>query len=229
LFNNQEEQASMLINNTSMFGIVSELDDVFKINSNEAIWQLKPVNPSLNSNLGQTLIISIGLTNAAIEPSYLNSFETNDLRQMKWIGTYSDPFDTLYHPYKYKVRRSSTLSEYNMILRLSEQYLIRAEARAHQNNISGAREDLDIIRNRAGLTNTTADTKPSLLTAIEQERKVELFAEEGNHRWFDLKRMNRADEVLGATKAGWETTDVLYPIPEYELLTNPYLTQNPNY
>ncbi len=41
------------------------------------------------------------------------------------------------------------VSEYLMILRLAEQYLIRSEARAHQGNITGALTDLNMVRNRA--------------------------------------------------------------------------------
>jgi hypothetical protein len=39
-----------------------------------------------------------------------------------------------------------------MLLRLAEQYLIRAEARAQQDNLTGAIDDLNVIRNRAGIT-----------------------------------------------------------------------------
>jgi hypothetical protein len=114
-------------------------------------------------------------------------------------------------------------------LRLAEQYLIRGEARAHQNNVQGAQEDLNIIRSRAGLGATTANDESSLLAVIETERQVELFAEWG-HRWFDLKRTGRADAVLSLEKApNWQSTDRLYPIPFEEIKINPSLTQNPGY
>ncbi len=38
------------------------------------------------------------------------------------------------------------LGEYTMVLRLSEQYLIRAEARAHQDNLQGAEEDINAVQ-----------------------------------------------------------------------------------
>jgi hypothetical protein len=233
LYNNDwsgaEAHASAVLNQTSIYSLNPDLNEVFKMNSTEAIWQLKPVNPSLNSDLGQILIISIGLTISALEPTFLNGFEAGDNRKVSWIKSFETPEDTLYYTYKYKVRRSSTLTEYNMILRLAELYLIRAEARAQQGNIVGAQEDLNVIRNRAGLGNTTASTSATLLLAIEQERKVELFVEEGNHRWLDLKRTNRADAVLGVSKPAWEPNDALYPIPETEVLNNPNLTQNTGY
>ena len=116
-----------------------------------------------------------------------------------------------------------------MVLRLAEQYLIRAEARAQQNNISGSQSDLNLIRNRAGLVNTAANDKTALLTAIEHERQVELFTEWG-HRWLDLKRTNRADAVLGPIKApNWQPTDMLYPIPQTQIANDPNVHQNPGY
>jgi hypothetical protein len=123
-----------------------------------------------------------------------------------------------------------------MVLRLGEQYLIRAEARAQQGKVTGAgsaEEDLDAIRTRAGLSPTTASTQAQMLDAILQERRVELFAEWG-HRWLDLKRTNTIDQVMSVvapSKGGvWESYKALYPIPFNELLLNPKLKpQNPGY
>ncbi|MNS80528.1 SusD family protein [compost metagenome] len=114
-------------------------------------------------------------------------------------------------------------------MRLSEQYLIRAEVRAQQGDLIGAKEDLDAIRNRAGLPQTTAGTKQEILDAILQERRWELFTEYG-HRFFDLKRSGKIDAVLSITKTGWNTTDVLFPLPQNELSINPnLLPQNSGY
>lgn len=84
--------------------------------------------------------------------------------------------------------------------------------------------------NRAGLSNTIASDKASLLQAIEQENRVEFFAEWG-HRWSDLKRTGRADAVLGPLKGtNWQLTDVLYPLPLREITLNPNLKpQNSGY
>lgn len=118
-----------------------------------------------------------------------------------------------------------------MVLRLAEQYLIRAEARVKQGKLTGngsAAEDINEIRNRAGLGDTPASTDEELMAAIEQERKVELFAEWG-HRWLDLKRTGRASALL-SSKTHWDDTDVLYPIPQQEILNDPNLKpQNDGY
>jgi hypothetical protein len=125
------------------------------------------------------------------------------------------------------------------VFRLAEQYLIRAEAKAQLGNITGvnsAASDLDTIRSRAGLSVTTATTREEMLKAIEKERVCEFFTEWG-HRWLDLKRSEsfitagntRADDLLKVLKVNWQSTDMLYPIPQEEMRQNPASTQNPGY
>jgi hypothetical protein len=115
------------------------------------------------------------------------------------------------------------------VLRLSEQYLIRAEARARQGDLIGAKDDLNVIRNAAGLGNTIAVTDIAIIDAVLRERRVELFTEYG-HRFFDLKRYGTVNAILSLVKPGWEVTDSLLPLPETELLVNPnLLPQNPGY
>jgi hypothetical protein len=112
---------------------------------------------------------------------------------------------------------------------MAEQYLIRAEARLKQGNIIGAQDDLNKIRVRAGLPITTAMTQEELKQAILDERRVEMFTEHGN-RWFDIRRHGVVGEILSPIKPGWSPTNILLPIPEYELLINPnLLPQNPGY
>jgi hypothetical protein len=64
--------------------------------------------------------------------------------------------------------------------------------------------------------------------AIEHEREVELAME--FHRWFDLKRTNRAIPVLSERKGKTITGEMLVlPIPQSERDINPELSQNPEY
>ena len=67
-----------------------------------------------------------------------------------------------------------------------------------------------------------------MLSAIYQERQVELFDEAGN-RFFDLKRTGTINTVLGQIKPLWKPTGNLFPIPQSDELKDPYLTQNPGY
>ena len=123
-----------------------------------------------------------------------------------------------------------------MVLRLAEQYLIRAEAEVNGagNGLGGAISDINAIRNRAGLPATTASTPAQVMAAIMQERRIEFFAEWG-HRWLDLKRTGRVDSVMTIAtplkNAGtkWQSFQQLYPIPANERAFDPNLTQNPGY
>ena len=55
---------------------------------------------------------------------------------------------------------------------------------------------LNLVRTRAGLDNTTAATKNEMAKAIEDERLLELCFE--GHRWYDLVRTGRLNEVMVA-------------------------------
>ncbi|HEU4634222.1 MAG TPA: RagB/SusD family nutrient uptake outer membrane protein, partial [Flavisolibacter sp.] len=68
------------------------------------------------------------------------------------------------------------------------------------------------------------------LAALEHERWVELFTESGD-RWFNLKRLNKAKQVLKPIKPLWEGEDrqLLYPIPQQAMQSNPNLEDNPGY
>jgi hypothetical protein len=109
------------------------------------------------------------------------------------------------------------------VLRIAEQYLIRAEARAQDKKLTEALADLNAVRSRAGLTNSTATTQDEILLAIENERRIEFAFEP--HRWFDLVRTDRAAAVLGVTdKNKW-----VLPVPAGEVLIDVSLKQNFSY
>jgi len=109
------------------------------------------------------------------------------------------------------------------LIRISELYLIRAEARAHLGKLTEAATDLNTIRLRAEVPPTQASTQAALLLAIEAENAVE-FAFEA-HRWFDLTRTGRAEAVLGLSNRNFW----LFPLPLSDVQSDPDLTQNPGY
>ena len=243
---NAEAQATAVINHSSVYGLTT-LDSVFLKNSREAIWQLQPIFTGWNTEDAKVFIIP------ASGPSYgylghpvylssdlLNSFEPGDQRSVpgNWIDSVSYAVsqterDTVYFPYKYKSATfGSPVTEYLMVLRLGEQYLIRAEARAHLGEATAV-DDLNAIRNRAGLPNYTGLTdQASLLAAILHERRVELFSEWG-HRWLDLKRTNTVDAVMTAACAAkggtWQSYQQWYPILASDIEKDQNLVQNTGY
>lgn len=111
------------------------------------------------------------------------------------------------------------------ILRIAEQYLIRAEARAKKAtpDLAGALADLNAVRKRSELTSSNAATANEVLLAIENERRAE-FAYEP-HRWFDLVRTGRAGVVLGVT----DQNKWIFPIPYNDVQADKDLVQNPGY
>lgn len=224
-WSNAAVEASLIIQNGSY-----ELDDVdktFLAITKESILQIEMPAASQATWYANNFYSSA--ENPEISGNLLNAFEPGDARRASWVGL----LDARYYPNKYKKLPSNSSTqnlpaEDFVLLRLAEQYLIRAEARAKQGDVSGAQADLNVIRNRAGLANTTAATAPDVLAAIAQERRIE-FMIEGGHRWFDLKRTGKIDTVLGPLKADWQSTDALFPIPIQEILNNSNLTQNPGY
>lgn len=235
---NAELQASELIGDPS-YGL-EPLNKVFLKNSREAIWQLASANPVFTNTMDgyyYTLRMAPGFTNHNSMTNWLvDAFETGDARRSGWVGEFNSGATVYHYASKYKNSvRSAAVTEYFMVLRLAEQYLIRAEARAHQGN-DLALDDLNAIRNRAGLDDYDgALDKNSILNAIQHERQVELFTEWG-HRWFDLKRTGTLDALMSgptgicALKGGeWSKNDTILPLPITEIAVNPNLQQNKGY
>lgn len=126
------------------------------------------------------------------------------------------------------------------IIRLSEIYLIAAEAALHASNADAdaAATYLNAIRCRAPqLAPATASTITDDM--ILDERSKELFAE--GHRFFDMMRMNRTiefnDDFQDVPISQREKTidrtfsKIILPIPQDEINANPAIAsqQNPGY
>lgn len=222
--------ASAVLNSLDLYKL-ENIDNLFLINSRETIWQLQSGAAGKNTSEGSYFIFTSGPPQlVSLSNTFYNSFEQSDTRRSQWIKEISDQSGIWHHPYKYKEKYDTSVSkEYSVVFRLAEQYLIRAEARAKQGDLIGAKEDLNKIRKRAGLLDTSAISQTEILNAILNERKFEFFTEYG-HRFFDLKRNEKLDIVLGPVKPNWDNTDKLFPIPQAELSANPNLKpQNPGY
>lgn len=223
LWSKAAAEATLLINKTNLFITAQDLDKIFLKESKSTIWQLAPKTSSGNALESGTFNFIVGPPPiSALSNDFMSAFVTGDQRKMHWVKAVSKGSSTWYHSYKYKYANTTSSFEYSIIFRIGEMYLIRAEARAHLGDLSGAKEDLNVIRSIAGLENTAALTQDEILDAILRERRLELFTEFG-HRFFDLKRFNRIQSVLSVVKPGWDAHEALFPIPEAELNLNPNL------
>ncbi len=251
-YSKAEEEASVVINNTTLFQLLP-LNSVFLKNSKEAIWQIQPTTAGWNTEDAKVFIIPTNGFNSSTNPVYLNpsllaNVEVGDQRftNGNWASSITINGTVYRYAHKYKVNTinstitpatgTQNMTEYLMMVRLAEVILIRAESRARQSDMSGAIADLDLIRNRAGLPKISlinpGISQSDLVNAIMRERRSELFTE-GCHRWFDLKRTGTVDAVMSIEsplKGGvWDPRESLYPIPASELLYAPNLVQNPGY
>ena len=226
-----EAKATSLIGNTSNFTLLTDLTKVFLRGSKEAIWQVNTADN--NYTYWTSFNVPVATTTSTkslnmVRPELYNAFEVGDKRKTSWLGSTTIAGSFFYYDFKYKQLAAPTSTaniEDYMLLRLAEQYLIRAEARAQQDNLTGAIDDLNIIRNRAGLTPLLVTLgKSDVLLAVEKERKLELFGEGYGHRWIDLARTGRIDAVLGAEKpATWKSGPAWLPVPQNEIINNPAL------
>lgn len=223
-------QSSNVIN-AGMYTTLAIPDSVFLRNSRSAILQVW--RNEGYTYPGQTFLpVAEGsISFYPFTDNFMERFETGDKRRDSWSRSFVYAGSLYYYCYKYRNRTATTdgQAEYLMVLRIEEQFLIRAEAMAQLNNITAAITDLNILRARAGLP-LLSDTmiKDSCLLAVEKERRMELFTEWGD-RWIGLKRTGRLNMVIGALKTGWKSSAALYPIPQEERNRNPNLTQNEGY
>lgn len=226
-----EIEATKLINTSGLFQLEENLAEVFLINSLETIWQFSAGGPGGNTIDAQGYIFTVAPPpNYALTPDLINSFEDGDKRLESCTGNVGNDSGQYYFSFKYKENANTAISrEYSVIFRLAEQYFIRAHSRLVLGDTEGAINDINKIRQRAGLLPLENNISLQLEHVIIQEQRLELFTELG-HRFFDLKRSGMAHDILVSKKPGWNATDVLFPIPETELINNPNLNpQNPGY
>lgn len=109
--------------------------------------------------------------------------------------------------------------------RFAELKLLYAEALIRGGgNLAIARQQINDIRNRAGLADTAA-ADGDLLAAMQQEKRLELALEP--HRWFDIVRWDLGPTIFGSA---WQDRYNVFPFPQSEIdRSNGLLQQNPGY
>jgi len=238
-----QSNATEVIQATNLYAMIPSATmgtALFVKNSSESIWQLPPAVSGTNQYVTETASFipatnSVASLSHAFRSSFLDLFNgTTDRRRTLWMRDLTISGTQYVIPLKFKYRTNpeavtANVTEAQVILRLAEQYLIRAEARAKLGtDISGAISDLNVTRLRAGLPAIGSVTPTALLTEIALENRKEFFCEQG-FRWFNLKRTGQADAVLAAIKPTWRPEAKLYPIAQSIINSNPNLVQSPGY
>jgi len=172
-----------------------------------------------------------GRGDAPFSPNLIEAYleEEGDLRYSELTQVGTDAFGDTTAVFTTKFDDGNTLSDNAPIIRITELYLIRAEANLKAGTSTGATplSDINTLRNRAGLDALDAVT----IEDIVRERRKEL-AFEGGHRRSDLLRNG-----MSLRRSGQPNEDVsnlgdprtIFPIPTREIDLNPNLEQNPGY
>jgi hypothetical protein len=163
-----------------------------------------------------------------------NLYSSTDKRRNAYIGLTNNGV-----PYTRKlVKTSSAVDDGGsnvVVIRLADVYLMMAECYAQSNDFTNANLYLNKIKTRAGITNVNLTSQQSLLAEIDKERRLELIGE--GHRWFDLVRTGKAVQVMtqhfavtpGYSMATIDQHNLLMPVPQNQINTDPAIKQNPGY
>lgn len=118
-----------------------------------------------------------------------------------------------------------------IIIRLADIILLRAECKARTGDYAGARIDLNRIRNRAGVKDY-AGTDADLQDEIQDEREREFFCEGISMRYFDCVRNGNYRERLRGKFKTLTEQDVkdgalFIPVGKMAFFNNTLMLQTP--
>lgn len=250
-------QYSLLANYANLWGVANKnnAESIFEIQSNQTgsyynygaeLWDFVPTDNYPKRNIGSYDLIQAFAAEGDNGPRYTTTFSWNvanasfNMPLNAWDPSKPIPF----------VNKQPDPGGFDSpddieLLRYADIILLAAEANNQLGNTAVATTELNQIRTRAGIANTTATTKSDLALAILNERRLELVNE--GHRWNDLLRANANGTIniltvmnnqhdsngnllkYGPGGAGVDQHLLLFPIGSNELPLNPNLTQNPGY
>lgn len=207
-------------------------------NSTEVIWKIGFTSTSYGGALGQ---VFFNYDYNSMKPDYvpaqwvLSLYDSNDLRYSTFFQTFTTGHTHgLTWPLLAKywgnegLYNEAQLLHVSMpkVFRLSEQYLIRAEAYVMNEDFAKAGKDITTLRKARYSTygTSTAISKDNAMKIVEEERVKELFME--GFRLMDLKRWHKGFErtpqeqsLENGSSLVVEKDDPLFvwPIPQHEI------------
>lgn len=245
-YNTAITNATSLINKYALAD-TSEYTQMFnEQNTNEVIFKYDNVQGSNNSIAGNWIFTGSGNAFVEMSNSLYNSYDADDVRLSVVLNPNSDPAGNIHNIAKYPVFEPTINVNDFKAMRISEMYLVRAEANARNStsNLAAAAADVQAIRVARYTANTpTLVSYPNLIAAITDiklERRRELAYE--GHRYVDIKRykdilnigiVRDALDCLGSFPCELEVSSpkFIFPIPQSEIAANPELSasQAPGY
>lgn len=155
----------------------------------------------------------------------------HDQRTEAFFTRLNDAFPEFYKMKQINpVVQDPTLRFYSSILimyRYEELYLLSAECKAHQGNIPGAIDDLNMVRSERSLSDLseTFGNQEVVLDLILEERRRELIGE--GWRWFDLIRFGKVKDYTDFTESDIKNGSIYWPVSEDALSKNSKINQTP--
>ncbi|SNS35512.1 Starch-binding associating with outer membrane [Belliella buryatensis] len=215
-------------NYVSAFSTAPNPESIFEVEIRAVDWSgVDGVNNSVCSLVANVFPSAQFILTATQD--LLDKYEEGDVRRNTWIQTTrTGSPEVVFRSAKWLGHKGDFL-ENLPIMRASELYLTRAEARQKTGDNAGARADINALRSRRGLGPVAADLSGNaLFNKIMDERRIELVLE--GHRFFDLKRNG-----MPITKGGrfedlpYNDYRLLAPLPLAQLQLNELLVDNPGY
>jgi len=169
--------------------------------------------------------------------SFMTSLFNGDPRAGWCIQTVNTPYGsypalTKYYPGSVTTITANPISEISYAFRLTEAYLLEAEAIVAANgSLAEAKGLLKTVMGHAGFTDFSgvdAATTAAQLQLLIIEEEMKSFVGEAGQDWFALRRLPFAT-VQGLLPSIIDQHLLLLPIPDAEIISNDKIKQNPNY
>lgn len=210
--------------------------------TSEVIWKFDNVQGANNSVAGNFIFTGTGGDFIEASSELFNAFSAGDIRRdIALVPSNASP--TGFTINKYPPNADTNYINDYKVMRVSEMYLVRAEALARQSNFAGAAADVVAIRTARG-SSTPTPTYGDLTAAIQDivnERRVELCFEA--HRYIDIKRarpllnegITRDPADVGYLGNNFPSSvsvsdpRFIFPLPDGEIAGNPNITQASGY
>ncbi|MFB9054028.1 RagB/SusD family nutrient uptake outer membrane protein [Formosa undariae] len=172
-----------------------------------------------------------GYADALVTTDLYNLYDAQDVR-VQAVLSGEKPSAETNALFVNKFPNETTGDDNIKILRLAEQYLIRAEAYAKGGETTLAQADLNAVIKRANPdASDITETGTALLSRILEERRKELAFE--GHRLFDLNRNKMDIKIIQSDKElviSYPNDKFILPIPLSEINSNPNIEpQNTGY